>query len=166
MGVFMSGDWDVSPGWEAIEHPASFLGRVVDVMPASIAIVDGTGRIIGVNEAWRRFGEVNGLRDPQYCVGANYIRICERAQGINTEGSADVADNLRRLLEAKQECFQFLYPCHSPNEQRWFQEDGRAFTRGTEHFALITHHDVSHLKREGERASAELDRVLECMTDG
>src|SRR5947209_4864584 len=151
--------------WENNDRPAILLDRVIGGLSAHVAILDGTGRIIGANQAWRRFGEANGLRDPQYCVGANYLAVCEQARGSRTEHAAFVAENLRQLLSAKEGSFQCVYPCHSPTEQRWFQEEGQCFREEAGDFVVIAHHNVSSIVVEGELLRSKLERLREDMPD-
>ena len=37
------------------------IGRILDSLPAHIALVDNAGRIVSVNKAWRDFADANGL---------------------------------------------------------------------------------------------------------
>ncbi|MEI7446121.1 MAG: PAS domain-containing protein, partial [Burkholderiales bacterium] len=77
------------------EHSAP--ARAFDAMPASIGVLDGDGRIVAVNAAWRRFGEENGSTDPGFGVGRNYLEVCDAARDEGPEVAA-VADGLRDVL--------------------------------------------------------------------
>src|SRR5512133_3637923 len=52
---------------------------ILNALPAHIALLDTQGRIISVNEAWRRFASANALQSPGYGIGLNYLEICDRA---------------------------------------------------------------------------------------
>ena len=44
---------------------------MLNALSAHIAVLDSAGRILSVNEAWRRFGRQNGLGDPAFGVGSS-----------------------------------------------------------------------------------------------
>jgi hypothetical protein len=98
----------------------SDLSPFINSFPSHIAILDRRGRIVEVNNAWREFGRRNSLKSNDYCVGENYLTICERCQDECAE-CIHVAGGIRSVLERKAEVFAFDYPCHSPTERRWFR---------------------------------------------
>jgi len=127
----------------------AFYRAVLDALPASIAVVDSYGTIVAVNSAWRRFGEANGLRDPDYCVGANYFAECRTApEPAAREAYAGIHD----VLSGARRSFKLLYPCHGPKEERWF---ALQVTPLPNHggFVALAHEDIS----EQVRAERELD---------
>jgi len=91
---------------------------VLDELPAHAAVVGHDGRILAVNQGWRRFGADNGLADADYGVGSNYLDICN---ACSTDPFADEARQaLSAVLDGRLERFAFTYPCHSEDEKRWF----------------------------------------------
>ncbi|MGK2913441.1 MAG: hypothetical protein ACSLE5_03120, partial [Porticoccaceae bacterium] len=42
---------------------------ILNALPAHIALLDGQGLIISVNEAWRRFGRANAAHNPGHELG-------------------------------------------------------------------------------------------------
>ncbi len=78
---------------------------ILDSLPAHIALIDGSGRIVAVNEAWRRFARENGLRAEGAGVGADYIEVCRTATGPSAEGAHLVAEGLRELLKGTRRGF-------------------------------------------------------------
>lgn len=94
---------------------------ILDALPAHIALVDAEGRILAVNESWRRFSVANVLRSPDYGVGTNYLEVCERAAGDCADEAGTAAQGIRRVLSGDLDQFALEYPCHGPDEQRWFR---------------------------------------------
>ncbi|MEO8358907.1 MAG: PAS domain S-box protein [Vicinamibacteria bacterium] len=94
---------------------------ILNALPAHIALLDGEGLIIVVNDAWRHFASANVLQSPDFFVGQNYIRVCEAAQGECSEESQAVARGIRQVLSGAEKMFALEYPCHSPTEKRWFR---------------------------------------------
>lgn len=96
-----------------------------DSLMAHVAVLNRSGVIISVNEGWRRFAEENaraaGLPVPKTDVGTNYLDVCSGAEGHCSDEANDAWAGIRQVLDGTLENYQLVYPCHSPNEQRWFQ---------------------------------------------
>ncbi len=93
---------------------ASFEG--LKSLPVSVAILDRSGTIVAVNDAWKQFGRRNGLRTPHSAVGSNYLQYCRSDE----PGSRGFVGQLKSLLAGRRDLLTFIYPCHSPTRARWF----------------------------------------------
>lgn len=85
-------------------------------LPASAVILDASGTILAVNDAWKEFAERNGLRLPAFAIGANYLQYCSSADAP----SRRFLKELKSLLAGRLGLLTYIYPCHSPTEHRWF----------------------------------------------
>ena len=83
-----------------------FLRSTLNGLLSQIAIVDESGEIVSVNNAWRRFAEANGVAANRVSEGCNYLSVCDRATG---EGASDA-----RVVAA--ECAR----CCVATGPRWF----------------------------------------------
>ena len=95
---------------------------VLDSLTSHIAVLNAQGIIVAVNKAWRQFGAENGLPESSHSLlGANYLDTCKNAvnQPYGDEANA-VQAGIASVLAGEQERFYLEYPCHSPNQQRWF----------------------------------------------
>ena len=73
---------DVTEDREAragIEQSRSLLQATLDALSAHIAILDGTGTIIAVNQAWHRFAKTGEYLTPDHGIGRNYLQVCRDA---------------------------------------------------------------------------------------
>ena len=105
---------------ETLRKSRLFAPSIMDAFSAHVAILDETGTIIAVNLAWREFAEANPPVHANVCEGANYLDVCETADGPGAEGSAAMAAGIRAVIRDEQQEFMLEYPCHSPQEKRWF----------------------------------------------
>ncbi|MGK7295061.1 MAG: EAL domain-containing protein [Candidatus Wenzhouxiangella sp. M2_3B_020] len=121
---------------------------LINSLPAHIALLDADGVVIDVNDQWRHFGEKNEFEDPGFGVGSNYIRVCERASGDCAEEAEAAAEGLREVLSGEREIFTLEYPCHAPDEQRWFRVMFNRLAADTslEDGAVAMHVDVTERK--------------------
>lgn len=85
--------------------------EALKALPVSVAILDASGKIVAVNDIWKEFGRRNGLRIPEAGVGANYLQYCPESE---------FTVELRALLAGRLNLLTLVYPCHSPDEERWF----------------------------------------------
>ena len=142
-----------------------------DALGTSIAVVDPMGRVVAVNQEWRRFATDNDGDAVTLGEGADYLAVCDRAWSeAADEDACTAAAEIRRLLAGERESFALEYPCHSPTQQRWFAAIGTTVLLGGVRHAVVAHYDVStsvqareELLRTGralEDVNGELRRAL------
>lgn len=131
------------------------LQKVLDSLPEHIAVTDRDGRIVMVNAAWQGFAQRNGAPAMERCgVGSNYLDVCLTPEEREKHGiGRAVHDGLRRILDGEADHFTIEYPCHSPDEQRWFLMHA---TRLNDHGGGIV---VSHINITNRR-------LMELQLDG
>ena len=106
-----------------------------DISNPSLAVLDGSGRIVWVNLAWREFGRANGLPPEYEPVSKNYLSLTRRA---TDEFADDIGERLRELLNHGGPPFTAVYPCHAPSTGRWFRLYATAMGfRGEPHYLLV-----------------------------
>ncbi|HEX2842624.1 LuxR C-terminal-related transcriptional regulator [Hyphomicrobium sp.] len=110
-------------------------------LPVSVAVLDATGRIVAVNEAWKAFGETNGLCLPDFGVGESYFKYCETGQN----GAGQLSAQLTDLLAGRCEMITMVYPCDSPSKQRWFFLIGMPLSVERPNGAAILHAELTSL---------------------
>lgn len=112
---------------------------VLDALTAHLAVLDGEGTIVAVNEAWRRFALRGGLRDDQ--VGASYLAACARGD----EAAAEARLGLQAVLAGELPLFVLEYPCHAPDQEHWFRM--RVVPLGPGAGAVVSHEEVTERRR-------------------
>ena len=114
---------DASPGleragaWVAMTHQRAIL----DALPANVSLLDATGRIVAVNESWRRFADDNSLGSLSEGVGQNYLAVCDAADGAFSSEAPRVAAGIRAVLSGSSDEFTLEYPCDAPGRPGWFR---------------------------------------------
>jgi hypothetical protein len=117
--------------------------RSLDELPEHTAIVDSSGAIGAVNKAWKRFARDNGAEMSKVSEGANYLHVCERAKGEQSQYARSFGEGLRSVLCSREERFAMEYPCHSPTQRRWFMGRVERFADGDFPMALVAHENVT-----------------------
>jgi two-component system CheB/CheR fusion protein len=130
---------------EALRVSQAFLRSALDSLSAHIAILDGQGRIIYVNEAWRQFSRDHRLASPGHGVGVNYLEVCDAATAGVAEARA-VAVALREMLAGQRQAAEIEYPCHSPTQKGWFAARFQRFDAGQGPRIVVAHENITQRK--------------------
>jgi two-component system CheB/CheR fusion protein len=110
----------------SLMHDAARLQAIIDAMPANLAVLDRDANIVSVNRRWRQFAALNGDPELQATgIGRNYLTVMATACVSEPEGESrnriDAAQKgLVAVLRGELPEFFQVYPCHSPDEARWF----------------------------------------------
>lgn len=99
---------------------SDFWRQVLDSLTAEVAVMDRSGTIVAVNNAWTRFSADNGGSTRQTGVGANYLDVCRRIEGEDSHLAMQACRGIEQVLEGVRQVFDLEYPCHSSSEKRWF----------------------------------------------
>lgn len=139
------------------------LSSVLDSVEGPACVIDGSGRIVAVNAWWTTGAETRQAYGPRCGVGANYLDVCERAAGEDSDGAQEAADGVRAVLEGKVARFALEYPCTWNGHEHWFALRVAPFSaRGGG--AVVVHQDISALKQAQQKlqeANGWARRMLE-----
>lgn len=147
---------------ESLSALARFAGTVLDAISSHVAVIDSAGAIVAVNDAWMRFSQANGGRPDRTGVGSNYLAVCDAAAAEGDRLAGEFAAGIRAVMEGRTELFELEYPCHSPQQQRWFA--GRATRAASEGpvRVVVVHENITARKlaemETAARAQAEGER--------
>jgi two-component system CheB/CheR fusion protein len=95
---------------------------ILDSLPVKIAVLDTTGIITQVNQAWRDFAGENGDKGLIYSgPGSNYLDVCHFSKlGAKEQLGETVSAGIRAVLNKERASFSIKYAWHSASENRWF----------------------------------------------
>lgn len=133
--------------------------EILDAISAQIAVLDKDGIVRAVNDSWVKFARENGAPPGESYVGYNYLDVCRQASGASAEEADSAAQGLQAILEGKKNQFDLEYPCHSPDERRWFVMRANAIP-GESGGAVIAHINITSQKLI-QRMMQSLNRDLE-----
>ncbi len=143
---------------------------VLDAVGANVAVLDRRSMITAVNDAWFQFARKNGDTSGGAAtgVGADYLAPVRAATGALTEGAAETLSGILDVLAGRSPEFTIEYPCHSPDEQRWFILHARPLAVQTGG-AVLVHLNITERKLvEGTLRASEVRyrRLFESAQDG
>jgi two-component system CheB/CheR fusion protein len=116
------------------------LQSLIDSLPEHIAVLDRQGTIRQVNQAWVDFARCNGGEAELSCqVGANYLGVLARSDDAEAR---QVLSALQDVMNGRSPSYTRTYPCHGPEEQRWYVMHARPLL-APELGLVITHFNVT-----------------------
>ncbi len=133
-----------------------FLQSTLDALSFRIAILDQSGVILSVNAGWNHFTSGGEGTAAGLAAGGNYLEACERGLGDSAEEGPAVARGIRAVLSGEVREFTLEYPCHGPEERRWFIVRVTRFGGEGARRVVVAHENISERKlaeeaiREGE----------------
>lgn len=137
---------------------------VLASLPTPMAILDGRGVIIHVNEAWEELapsGAMSTSRQP--FLGENYLDECRRAEARGCHEAQRAREGIEKVLERRGAPFRYEYQISLPRA-RWYEMrvDPLALNTGG---AIVTHLDITDRRlaelqaEDGRRQVAHLSRL-------
>ncbi len=141
---------------DQVRESQRFLRCSLDALSSHIAVLDEHGFILEVNQAWRNFADLNGLATENYGIGSNYISTFE-VNDATCGRDSQIANGIREVIHGTSNCFEFEYPCHSEQEQRWFLMRVTRFNQPGPTRVVVAHEDVTKL-RQAVDALRDADR--------
>jgi phosphoserine phosphatase RsbU/P len=83
---------------------------IMDSLDHQVAVIDRDGMIVATNKAWNQFC-LNNDGIPTLCgIGMNYLEV----------SNEETVNGIKSVLEGREAIYKEEYPCHSPEEKRWF----------------------------------------------
>ena len=144
---------------KALQQSEKFQAAVLNSLMAHIAVLDKSGQIIAVNEPWLRFARENGLTDVKKIgTGKDYLEASRAAAVAGDPYAAASLIGIESVLQGRQQQFAIAYPCHSPDQQRWFLMHVTANDKEIGG-AIVTHTDITDRKRVEEELHESEERL-------
>ncbi|MCB2214975.1 MAG: PAS domain-containing protein [Desulfobulbaceae bacterium] len=128
-------------------HSLQFYQATLDSLTATIAIIDRHGTILFVNRSWRVFAKQNGADPDRVSEGCSYFSVCAASAAEGCDEARSFIEQTDLMLRGKILEFVLEYPCHSPEEQRWFQVRVTRLTEDWDNRIVVAHEDITSIKQ-------------------
>ncbi|MGB0126620.1 MAG: PAS domain S-box protein, partial [Rhodocyclaceae bacterium] len=103
---------------DAVSSSPDLARAIIDGLGPTVAVLDESGRILMVNEAWRAFARANGgSRETCEGVGQDYFDTCARA--VSDRHAQQALEGMGAVLSCERPHYTIEYPCQSRDQQRW-----------------------------------------------
>jgi len=122
-----------------------FLGSILNTLAEQIVVINRGGDILFTNQSWIDFGKNNNAPSENW-TSINYLNTCDISAAEGDLDAIKAADGIRKVIQNELDTFYLEYPCHSPNEKRWFTMRIKPFRLQNSTYYLISHHNITERK--------------------
>lgn len=148
-----------------------FAQATLDSLSTQICALSDSGRIISVNDAWRRFGAQSRRRRDVIDVGVNYAEVSGTLHAVSSDYAHAMrfSQRLREVIAGERAQFELEYPVDTGDKVLWFLARVSRFSDAGPARFVVAHEDITERRlaeqaiRDGER---RLQRVLAATNDG
>jgi hypothetical protein len=108
------------------------------------AVLDETGKIILVNDAWRLYASKNATSNlTNTCEGINYLDVCKDAVGIDEYYATKMLVGIKAVMHDEVLEFTLKYPCHTGIRKKWFMARVTTFSDDGYKLTVIIHEAIT-----------------------
>lgn len=147
----------------ALRESEQFKQAILDSMSSQIAVLNQDGTIVAVNQAWQQFAlansKVSGQAARHTQIGTSYLDICQASLGESSDGAMEARQGILDVLNRRLPGFNLDYPCHSPNQQRWFTLSVTPIVEKIPG-VVITHIEITARKKAEEDLAHHRDALV------
>jgi PAS domain S-box-containing protein len=137
---------------------------ILDALPPNIVLVNEKGKIIAVNESWKKFTLANNLGVPQFGIGYSYLAIAQPITGVDKATNNKIAKGLKDVIVGNKKDFSIEYKSKLSSTSIWHQIIIAPLADSTDKGAVILHIDTTDRKLAEEaliQSEANLRSVFE-----
>jgi hypothetical protein len=116
------------------------------------AVLDETGLIVLVNDAWRLYASTASTTDKNVsCEGINYLDVCNNVRGTESEHAIKMFAGIKAVMQGDQLEYALKYPSHSTLAKLWYIGRVSNFTSDGYKLTLISHESITERRYEEEK---------------
>ena len=135
---------------ERLRRSEAFSLAIMESIVDAIVVLDRSGVVVKVNQAWRRFTDESGAcphaAAVHTSVDSNFLALCDNDSYFSSPADAStVRDGINAVLTGQLPKFQMDYPCHTKSGLRWFNLLAMPMAAG-QAGAVISNSDVTERK--------------------
>ncbi|AOW77620.1 hypothetical protein A3Q34_19580 [Colwellia sp. PAMC 20917] len=124
-----------------------FFNNALDALPEHICIINNIGDIVFVNQAWVDFELNNSSTQSTDWHKINYFDICKNSISEDNDDISLILSGIEAVASQNSPSFSFEYPCHSPDNHRWFSLNCTPFKSNQKTYTLLQHVNITQKKQ-------------------
>lgn len=122
---------------------AWFHQSIIDALASQVAVIDATGKVVAVNEAWRRAAQDTEGPIAACHLGVDFLKTCRIVSENEAEEGSRLAVGIRDVLEGRQNVFSLEYLAPSAGRKRWYGVRATRFEDGPCKWAVIEQEEIT-----------------------
>jgi|GEM_PF-1805170 len=133
---------------------------MLESIPASIALLDSSGRIVATNKTWDDHFTGRQLMNRSLFSGGNFLDYCTAVGSTVTRGRRKLVAGVQDVLAGRLPTFEADYSHGEGRDQKWFQITAKRMDGEHADGALVMHMDITektnleHQLRQSQKMDA------------
>jgi PAS domain S-box-containing protein len=155
---------EIQKNIKELKAAAERQSAILNALPPNIVLLNESGKIVAVNESWKKFTLENNLGVPKYGIDYSYLAISEKATGVDEVSGEQIANGIKEVIAGIKKEFSMEYSCYSRQKKVWFQIIVAPLTDKTKKGAVVLHVDITGRKLAEElmhQSEANLRTIFE-----
>ncbi|MDB4902086.1 MAG: domain S-box protein [Mucilaginibacter sp.] len=155
---------EIQKNIKELKAAAERQSAILNALPPNIVLLNESGKIVAVNESWKKFTLENNLGVPKYGIDYSYLAISEKATGVDEVSGEKIANGIKEVIAGIKKEFSMEYSCYSRQKKVWFQIIVAPLTDKTKKGAVVLHIDITGRKLAEElmhQSEANLRTIFE-----
>jgi PAS domain S-box-containing protein len=155
---------EIQKNVEELKAAAERQSAILNALPPHIVLLNEAGKIVAINESWRKFTIENNLGIPKYGVDYSYVAISEKATGVDEQSGRRIAKGIKDVILGAIKEFSLEYSSFKKKNKVWFQIIVAPLADKTRKGAVVLHIDITARKTAEElmlQSEANLKTTVE-----
>jgi PAS domain S-box-containing protein len=147
-----------------LQEAADTQTAILNALPPNIAVLNKKGKIVSVNQSWKRSTLINNLGLPNYGIGYTYIALCDKAMGIDNADISKISKGINEVISGKRQVYTLEYPWNVDGGKRWYQLMAAPLLDNKHKGAVVQHINITDRKLAEEsltQSEANLRSIFE-----
>jgi PAS domain S-box-containing protein len=149
---------------EELKKAQQMQSAILNALPPLIALLNEEGKIIAVNDSWRKFILENKLDITDDGVGYSYLAICEKAIGFDSVYIDKAARGIKNVLLGEAKEFGLEHYEDLTGKRHWFKLLVAPLQDKSSKNAIVMHIDITDQKTAEQsliKSEANLRSIFE-----
>jgi len=154
---------EIEKNVEELQAASERQSSILNALPPNVVLLNQAGKIIAVNESWRKFTIASNLGIPRYGIDYSYQAISEKATGVDEQTGKEIARGIKEVIAGTIPEFSIEY-ASSNKKESWFHLIVAPLSDKTKKGAVVLHIDITDRKKAEEakqQADANLRTIFE-----
>jgi len=154
---------EIQKNIEELQAASEWQSAILNALPPHIVLLNEAGKILAVNDSWRKFTLKNNLGVPRYGIDYSYIAISQKATGIDELSARQIARGIKEVISGVIEEFSLEYSFYEKQKKVWYQIIVSPLKDKRRKGAVVLHIDITERKTAEElrlQSEANLETIF------
>ncbi|MDF2431685.1 MAG: hypothetical protein JWP44_1316 [Mucilaginibacter sp.] len=137
---------------------------ILNALPPHIALVNEDGKIVAVNESWKKLAISSNFGVANFGIGYSYLTIAEKAANVDKTNGSKIGKGIKEVISGNKKEFVMEYAGSSHGEDSWFRIVVAPINDNNEKGVVILHINIidrKHAEASLIKSEANLRSVFE-----